>query len=82
MAIEDSLDVLSSALNTGSIELDVFVRAFRVLAEEQYKSRLLGMRIQERQRGQQSHAAGSWQGVQLPQGDAWKHTSTSYPSLS
>jgi hypothetical protein len=52
-AIEDALDVLSSALMGGTMSLDVYVRSYRLLAEEQYKCRLLGMKVHERQQSRQ-----------------------------
>jgi Vps23 core domain len=78
MAIEDSLDVLSNALMGGNMSLKVYIRSFRLLAEEQYKYRLLGSKIQERQRSAQH--AHNGQAVQLPQGDAWRNTAA-YPAL-
>ena len=83
MAIEDSLEVLSNALNGGTMSLDVYVRSFRVLAEEQYKFRLLGSKIQERQKAQGSQAAPAYghDAVHLPQGDAWGQTAA-YPAFN
>jgi hypothetical protein len=77
MAIEDTLDVLSTCLNGGTMSLDVYVKSFRLLAEKQYKCRLLGIKIQERQKSQRRPSSA--EAVQLPQGDAWKHTAT-YPA--
>ena len=80
MAIEECFDVLSSALNNGAIELDVYIKSLRLLAEDQYRCRLLGMKIQEKQRSQQQPLRSA-ETVQLPQGDNWRNTST-YPALS
>ena len=86
MGIEDSLEVLSNALNGGTMSLDVYVRTFRVLAEEQYKFRLLGMKIQEKQNARQHQSQASavptygQDAVRLPQGDAWGRTAA-YPVI-
>ena len=79
MAIEDCLDALSNGLASGAMSLDTYARQFRLLAEDQYKCRLLGVRIQEQQQSRARPPAAA-AAVQLPQGDAWGHTAT-YPTL-
>ena len=78
MAIEECFDLLASALNAGSVKLDVYVKSLRLLAEDQYRCRLLGIKIQERQHLQPRPPSA--EAVQLPQGVAWRSTAT-YPSL-
>lgn len=82
MAIEDCLDALSNGLSCGAMSLDTYVRQFRLLAEDQYKCRLLGVKIQERQKSRAPPPAAA-AAVQLPQGDAWGHTATysAYPPM-
>jgi hypothetical protein len=80
MGIEDCLNAVTSALDCGSITIDAYVRNFRLLAEDQYKCRLLGIKIQEQQRAKSPQVSQqTFAGVQLPQGDAWSRTST-YPA--
>jgi hypothetical protein len=75
MAIEDCLDALSSALDSGSVTVDAFVRNYRLLAEDQYKCRLLRIKVEERQRAKQLQQQAVAGAVQLPQGDMWGRTS-------
>jgi hypothetical protein len=90
MANEEAQAVLFDCLKAGSVTLDVYIKVCRELAEQQFRSRLLGNKLQKEQHQRHAQAApratGVWGevqgpqgGVLLPQGDAWRHTATYLP---